>query len=70
MGVMTRTYTVPKKSFLRQTARGFWIGSTFTDHGRTMKIVAVGQVRKDGRERLIDVIAEPLQEAVRKPPME
>ena len=55
-----RVYTVPEKSFLRQAAKGFWIGSTFMDHGKTMKIVAVSQVRKDGKERLIDVTAEEI----------
>ena len=55
-----RTYTVSERSFLRQAGKGFWIGSTFMDHGRNMKIVAVGQVRKDGKERLIDVTAEEI----------
>jgi hypothetical protein len=30
------------------------------DHGKKMRIVAIGQVRKDGKERLIDVTAEEI----------
>jgi hypothetical protein len=55
-----KTYTVPEKNFLRQAARGWWIGGTFMDHGKKMRIVAIGQVRKDGKERLIDVTAEEI----------
>lgn len=27
------------------------------DHGKKMKVVEIGKVRKDGRERLIDITA-------------
>lgn len=54
---MERTYTLPEKSFLRQAGRGFWIGDTFQDHGRLMRVVKIGQVRGDGRERVVDVVA-------------
>jgi hypothetical protein len=56
-----RTYTIPEKSFLRQAARGVWIGSEFMDHGRKMEVTAVGQVRVDGKERLIDITATEIE---------
>jgi hypothetical protein len=65
MGVMEKTFTVTEKSFLRQAGRGFWVGGEFMDHGRKMKIVAIGEVRVDGNERLIDVTAVPASEPSR-----
>jgi len=53
----TRTYTIPEKNFLRHSGQGTGIGSIFKDHGRIMQIIAVGQVYRDGRERLIDITA-------------
>jgi len=60
----TRTYTIPERNFLSHTGRGMWVGSIFQDHGRTMRITAVGPVYKDGRERLIDVTAVEIQKWV------
>lgn len=37
--------------------RGMWVGSTFQDHGRIMRITAVGRIYKDGKEKLIDITA-------------
>jgi len=53
----TRTYTIPEKNFLLHCGRGMRVGSTFQDHGRIMRITAIGQVYRDGRERLIDITA-------------
>jgi hypothetical protein len=55
---MPKKYTVPEKSLLRQIGRGFWVGSTFMDHGKMMRIVAIGPPYRDGQENLIDVQAE------------
>ena len=57
MNQQTKIYIVPEKNFLRQVSRGMWIGSTFKDHGKTMKVVAVGEVRQEGKEKLIDITA-------------
>jgi len=62
-----KTYQVPEKNFLRQAAGGMWIGSTFRDHGRTMKITAVGKAYKEGRERLIDITAVEASDGSQKP---
>jgi hypothetical protein len=56
----TRTYTIPEKNFLRHSGQGTGVGSVFKDHGRIMRITAVGQVYRDGRERLIDITAEEI----------
>jgi hypothetical protein len=49
--------TVLEKIFIRQAGRGMWVGSIFNDHGKTMRITAIGQVYKMGKERLIDLTA-------------
>lgn len=53
----TKTYTIPEKNFLRHAARGMGIGEKFMDHGRTMRVTAIGKVYRDGRERRIDIEA-------------
>jgi hypothetical protein len=57
----TRTYTMPEKNSLLHFGRGIGIGSTFQDHGRIMRITVVGQVYRDGRERLIDITAVEIE---------
>jgi len=57
-----RIYTILEKSFLLQGGRSMWVGSEFKDHGRAMRIVAVGKVHKEGRERLIDLTAVEISE--------
>ncbi len=58
----TRTYTIPKKNFLLHCGRGMSVGGEFQDHGRTMRVTAVGQVYRDGRERLINITAVEIDE--------
>jgi hypothetical protein len=48
---------VSEKNFLRQAGRGMWIGSIFKDHGRTMKITAIGKAYEEGQDRLIEIAA-------------
>jgi len=57
MSTKPKTYTVPEKNFLRQAGRGMWIGSVFGDHGRTMKVTAIGKAYRNGKERLIEITA-------------
>jgi len=57
MSARSRTYVVSEKNFLRQAGRGMWIGSIFKDHGRTMKITAIGKAYEEGQDRLIEIAA-------------
>ena len=42
--------------------RGMWVGSQFKDHGKRMKVVGIGEVSSEGKERLIDVKAVEIEE--------
>ena len=57
MSTKSKTYTVSEKNFLRQAGRGMWIGSVFKDHGRTMRVTAIGKAYRNGKERLIEIAA-------------
>jgi len=54
-----RIYTVSEKNFLLHT--GMWVGSILNDHGKIMKIAAIGQVYRVGKERLIDLETEEVE---------
>jgi hypothetical protein len=56
-----RTYALSEKSFRRQVGSGMWVGSVFGDHGRTMKVIKVGQRYKDGTQWLIDIEAVEIE---------
>ena len=38
-----------------------WVGSILNDHGKIMKIAAIGQVYRVGKERLIDLETEEVE---------
>jgi hypothetical protein len=57
MSAKSKIYTIPEKNFLRQAGQGMWIGSVFKDHGRTMRVTAIGKAYKEGTERLIEITA-------------
>lgn len=57
MSTKSKTYVVPETNFLRQAGRGMWIGSVFRDHGRTMRVTAIGTAYGQGKERLIEITA-------------
>jgi hypothetical protein len=57
----TRMYTMPEKNSSLHFGPGIGVGSTFQDHGRIMRITVVGQVYRDGRERLIDITAVEIE---------
>jgi hypothetical protein len=56
---MTKTYTMPEKSWLLQAGRGTWIGSEFLDHGKLMRVVAIGKAYKDSvrKDNIVDIEA-------------
>lgn len=58
----SKVYVLPEKKFLHQVTRGRWVGSTFKDHGRTMKITEVGKAYEDGGDRLIAITAVEVHE--------
>jgi hypothetical protein len=57
MSTKSKTYAVCETNFLRQTGRGMWIGSVFKDHGRTMRVTAIGKAYGRAKERLIEITA-------------
>ncbi|SPE30104.1 hypothetical protein SBA5_750009 [Candidatus Sulfotelmatomonas gaucii] len=59
----SKVYDLPEKKFLHQIARGRWVGSTFKDHGRTMKITEVGKAYEDAGDRVIAITAVEVREA-------
>lgn len=48
---LKKTYTVTEKHWLKRISRGTWIGDTFLDHGKEMRIVNVGAAYKPVGER-------------------
>lgn len=57
MNTKSKTYVVPEKNFVRQAAAGMWIGSAFKDHGRVMRVTAIGKAYEKRKERLIEITA-------------
>jgi hypothetical protein len=49
MSTKSKTYALPEKNFLRQVGGGMWIGSLFKDHGRTMRVTAIGKAYGKGK---------------------
>ena len=61
---LKKTYTVPERNWLLQISRGTWIGQTFLDHGKQMRIVNFSSAYKPVGEKgkVIDILAEEIPE--------